>query len=56
MSKKNEKNYVVKRTFVGTEKLEDVLLELVNRKIDKHISSTYDENMASATLEGVAHK
>ncbi|WP_187373227.1 hypothetical protein [Bacillus rubiinfantis] len=56
MSKKKEKNFVVKRTFVGTEKLEDVLLELVNRKIDKYISSTYDETMASATLEGVASK
>ncbi|XJZ27722.1 hypothetical protein ACF5W4_02420 [Bacillota bacterium Lsc_1132] len=57
MSGKKEQKVTVRNvSFAGTEKLEDVLLELVTREIDNLVASTYDIDMVSATPKGVANK
>jgi hypothetical protein len=54
--KKENKKLTIERVFAGTEKLEDLLMPLVIREIDKLVESSYDNNMASATPKGVANQ
>ncbi|MEJ8548653.1 hypothetical protein [Brevibacillus borstelensis] len=49
----------IERTFIGTVKLEDLLITLLRNQIDSIVSAMYDEHRANAIpsiSEGAAEK
>ena len=55
MTNKKENQLTIERIFVRSETLESLLLPFINHTIDKCLQDLYDEDMASATPEGVAN-
>lgn len=39
---------IIERTFIGTDRLEDVLMSLLRNRIDSILSTNYDEERANA--------